>query len=301
MPLTSDELVALTAAVALEISSGIEDEDARYMAHRHPTFRHQNPGLVREVGASQARAIGGDRTYRPALRDGRTVFESRVFNAGDRDRVLISGINNAKIGRKVTKGAWSGMPIYTLSLEERATCPRSCVVYDCCYGNAMPMAVRFRYDPALVERLYVELNELSKRHKNGFVVRLHVLGDFPDADYVRQWMRWSHAIPELRVWGYTAHPRDGEIGKLIRLMNSGRAERWMVRFSVAPEIPHAPMQAAVVWEKPATLETINDTVICPQELGKTSTCGSCALCWSPEAAHLRIVFFGHGNRHKRPS
>lgn len=231
-----------------------------------------------------------------ALIEGGTKYPSRVFDPSDRDQVLISGMNNAKIGRLVTKGPWAGMPIYTLSLEERATCPRSCAVYRECYGNGMPMAVRFRHGPALMMSLEGELEGLARDHPRGFVVRLHVLGDFPDVEYLRHWAVWSDEIPQLHVWGYTAHPRESEVGRLIRLMNGMRPERWMVRLSVAPDAPDTAMQAVVIWEKSEMSTTNPNALICPQELGKTATCGTCALCWSPEAAHLRILFMGHGRR-----
>jgi hypothetical protein len=229
-----------------------------------------------------------------AIRTGTTMYPSRVFRASERDRVLIDGFNNAKIGRYVTKGAWAGMPIYTLSLEERATCPRSCHVYNECYGNGMQAAVRFLYDQSLMMSLEGELELHAANHSQGFVVRLHVLGDFPDVEYLQHWAVWSDEIPQLHVWGYTAHPRESEIGRLIRSMNAMRPDRWMVRFSVPPWAQRYPMQASAIWDKPTTLTTTDDAVICPQEIGKTATCGTCALCWNPEAAHLRILFLGHG-------
>jgi hypothetical protein len=227
-----------------------------------------------------------------AVVKGHTVFTSRVFDADQRDRVLISGINNAKIGKRVTKGPWAGFPIYLLTLEERATCPRSCAVWRECYGSALPMAVRFRYTPSLIARLDGELAELDRKYPVGFVVRLHVLGDFPDIDYLRDWAEWSDRFEALHVWGYTAHPVDSEIGSKIALMNELRPERWQVRFSVAPGVDHAPMQAAAIWFKPEQVGP--GMVICPQELGKTRTCGTCSLCWNPNAAGLRILFLGHG-------
>lgn len=319
--MTPAEAAALTAQVALEIGGGLVDEDAKYYARLNKTHRAQNPHIPHEPADRQTPRLGGntrksasglarfanpavrepvprasvalDRRH-PALREGRTIFPTRVFAAGERPRVLISGVNNAKIGGKVTKGAWAGMPIYTLSLEERWTCPRTCAVWDCCYGNGMPMAVRFRYDDALLGQLERELAALNLRH-HGFVVRLHVLGDFPDTEYVRRWMGWHKRFQNLHVWGYTARARDSEIGRMIRLMNAARADRWAVRFSVAPGAARTPMQAAVLWELPATgLATVDDEVVCPQELGLTRTCGTCGLCWNPDAAHLRVLFMGHG-------
>ena len=77
-----------------------------------------------------------------AREQGRTLFPSTVVHASLSPRVLIDGVNQRKIGRKVTKGRWTGMRIFTLTLEERATCPRACQQWDSCYGNNMPYARR---------------------------------------------------------------------------------------------------------------------------------------------------------------
>ena len=54
---------------------------------------------------------------------------------------------NAKIADKgklpvVKKGKFAGYVIFTLTLEERATCPRDCFHWDNCYGNNMAFAHR---------------------------------------------------------------------------------------------------------------------------------------------------------------
>lgn len=228
-----------------------------------------------------------------AVVEGRTIFVSRVFDAGERDRVLVRGFHNAKIGDFVTKGAWKDMKIFTLTLEERATCPRSCAVWAACYGNGMPMSARVRYTRGLMLSLEAELEELAEEYPRGFVVRLHVLGDFPDLPYLDRWAVWLARFPQLRVWGYTAHPEVSAIGRRIRTLNAGHPDRWSVRFSVAPDAALSPMQAAAVWTNDAMR---SEGVVCPQELGKTQTCGTCALCWNPNAAEKRILFLGHGGR-----
>ena len=320
-----EEAAALSLAVALEMGFAILDEDALYAARRGLTMRHDNPHLAREAGASLNRRYGSsNRAYapglarfanvamsepvsreraaldrrHPALRDGGTIFPARVFDADQLDRVLISGINNAKLGRVVTKGAWAGSPIYHLSLEERRTCPRSCPVWAECYGNGMPAAVRLRYNANLMLALARDLGILDARHPDGFVVRLHVLGDFPDLDYVRAWSRWSDQFGALQVEGYTAHPRDSEIGRAIHGMNLRRPMRWQIRNSVPLDAPWEPMQATTVWTAADMQDPGPASLVCPQELGKTATCGTCALCWSPAMANTRIVFLGHGGQRK---
>jgi len=324
--MSPEEAASLTAAVALEVAGGLVDEAAKYSARRQSTYRHDNPGLVRDpvdrvqrtfhnksratstlarfvnlaVTEPSRRSTAALNLRHPALREGRTIFSTRVFDAHERDRVLISGENNAKLGKRVTVGDWAGFPIYTMSLEERATCPRTCAAWAECYGNGMPAAVRFRYTPALLLAIHRDLTILSKlpRSKRGFVVRLHVLGDFPDARYAREWARWSSEFPALRVEGYTAHPRHSEIGSIIAAMNAKRSNRWQIRNSVAPDAPYEPMQVTTLWEKPDrnVYDPATKTMVCPQELGKTQTCGTCGVCWKPELNHVRVAFFGHGGR-----
>lgn len=326
--LTDAETTAITASVMLELAAGLTDAHTRY-ASGTTTYRHNNPDLAadssdrraptygtsnRERGGRLARfanAVTGTAVNRAsaalpadnsAVVEGRSIFPRRVFGASDLQRVILSGDSNAKLGSWVTKGAWAGMPFYHLSLEERATCPRSCENWSTCYGNGMPSAVRVRYDVDLVDAVDRDLRHLNNRHLGGFVVRLHVLGDFPDLAYVSDWESWLRHIPALRVEGYTAHPRDSEIGRAIARLNHQYAGRWSVRNSVAPDEPWAPMQVTTLWDvtpERTSYDPATKTVVCPQELGKTQTCGTCSLCWKQELRHVRIAFLGHGGRGKR--
>ena len=48
------------------------------------------------------------------------------------ENVLKCGRNNSKIGGDVLVGRLRGARIFTLTLEERATCPRSCAMWRAC-------------------------------------------------------------------------------------------------------------------------------------------------------------------------
>lgn len=61
-----------------------------------------------------------------------TIFPSKVRTASEDHRVLKDGASNAKIGGDVLVGWLRGARIVTLTLEERATCPRSCDLWDRC-------------------------------------------------------------------------------------------------------------------------------------------------------------------------
>jgi len=231
----------------------------------------------------------------PALRDKRTIFPSTVVDAAHAPRLLVSGMNNRKIGRMVTKGEWAGMPIYTLTLEERATCPPSCHMWASCYGNAMQWARRHRHGEDLVKGLGAELADKARGHPKGFVVRLHVLGDFYSVAYVDFWRAALMRHPELRVFGYTARRIDGDledraIAMRIAGLNSALADRFVIRTS-APE--PGPMRAVVIDRVP-DIPKVPEGIVCPAETQAASCCAECGLCWSKAARKESIVFIRHG-------
>lgn len=199
----------------------------------------------------------------PAVVFGRTRYVAMVRDVG-RDSVLKSGKNNRKIGGEVQKGRWRGFPVYTLTLEERATCPRSCGHWRDCYGNAMHWSTRWRPGPDLEDALEEELCLLNDRHPGGFVVRLHVLGDFYSQHYVAMWRLWLMLFPALNVFGYTAWPPGSEIGAEVDALSATMWDRFAVRFSLSgmPERATGP-----------------DGIVCPAQTGATECCATCALCW----------------------
>lgn len=209
-----------------------------------------------------------------AVVEGRTLFPSRVFDKAN--RLLKSGEHSRKIGSRVVKGTWSGMPIFTLTLEERATCPRSCQHWRDCYGNHMHFAARARHGLEMEKMLGVELAFLAAEHTQGFVVRLHVLGDFYSVPYVKKWYRWMLKYPNLHVFGYTAHPTRSPIGNLMVRIHNVFPKRWWVRFS------HGDTET---W-----LSTGDSGIICPVQTGGTDCCGTCGLCWT---AKKPIRFLEH--------
>jgi hypothetical protein len=269
------------------------------VGHKHTNIGRAQGGatsrFILNVHGHADRAQAALRDNHPALREGRTIFPTTVHSAKDAHHVLISGHDNGKLGAVVSKGAWAGMPMYHLSLEERATCPRSCQQWDTCFGNAMPLAKRWRFDGHLRTALDRDLERLDVQHPHGYVVRLHVLGDFPNRLYVAAWAAWLQQHPLLRIWGYTAHLRESETGFAIAHLTLVYPERFRIRFSVGAGAPHGPAQTTVLWRQPES-HRVPEGLVCPLQLQKTRTCGSCALCWSPAAENQRIVFVGHGMR-----
>ena len=111
--------------------------------------------------------------------------------------MLKRGKQNKKLGDKISVKMWKGMTMYSLSLEERATCPTDCQQWDNCYGDNMPFAHRFDHtDPNFISNLEQQLSSLNDKHTEGFVVRLHVLGDFFDGKW-SWYVQNAHFFPPL--------------------------------------------------------------------------------------------------------
>jgi hypothetical protein len=206
----------------------------------------------------------------PAYRTGRSIFPSRVFDPDEVQRVLKDGHQSRKIGKFVTKGPRRGWPLFTLTLEERATCPRNCKAWAFCYGNNMQAAERLTAGPALEEALWNELLALQFAHPSGFMVRLHVLGDFYSLDYVRFWTRALSAFPALHVFGFTAHDPASEIGAALFDLVNSNFDRFSLRFSGL----NSPLYGSQLQP-----DVHPDAIACPAQADATDCCGTCGLCW----------------------
>ncbi|MDR7101503.1 GP88 family protein [Croceicoccus sp. BE223] len=222
--------------------------------------------------------------YHPSARGGRSIFPSRVFAPDELNRLLKSGHNSRKIGKTVAKGPRRGWPIYTLTLEERASCPRECREWLRCYGNNMQAAERIEHGPDLEARLLIEMSELQERHPAGFMVRLHVLGDFYSPEYVATWSEALRRFPALHVFGFTARDPREPIGRAVAMLAADFGwQRAAIRFSGQP---HENRASRVI----AAEAAITDAILCPAQTGATDCCATCALCWHSERS---IAFRAH--------
>jgi len=207
--------------------------------------------------------------------------------------MLKRGKANKKLGDKVSVKKWKDMTIYSLTLEERATCPTHCEQWENCYGNNMPFGHRFDHThPEFLLRLGEEVKALNEKHPNGFVIRLHVLGDFYDAHYVAWWHNALRKYKGLRVFGYTHHRLLSTIGQMINDINRIYPDRWRVRFSDDLSTPlHSRVIAS---DKPIIMTTIrrdpDGDVICPEQSDLTDSCATCGFCWSSDQP---VVFIEH--------
>lgn len=224
----------------------------------------------------------------PALTAGRTIFPGAVAHPHRGAPILKSGRDSPKLGAVVTRGAWAGMPVYSLTLEERATCPATCHHWRSCFGNSMPHAARNLHGPELEAELAREFGALQRRHPRGFVVRAHVLGDFYSVRYVRRWERWLDEFPALHAFGYTAWPRKTRIGAAVDRLADLRWDRFAIRLSsTEPGFGRAVTIRQTTDMRP-------DVIICPAQTGRTESCSTCALCWAPAARAKTIAFILHG-------
>ena len=217
-----------------------------------------------------------------------TLFPKTVkqWRFGNKERIFKDGAWNAKIGGNVSVGDLKGAYIYTLSLEERATCPRSCNHWTTCYGNAMHRAVRWEYDAYLRMGMADEIRELCLRHDT-VLIRLHVLGDFPDARAVQFWEDQLRLWPNLHCFGFTAHKPDTSVGrKIVQLRRKYKQDRKVRRSRFA--IRHSGtsgMWGSITLDYPTVRKRLGDGIVCPEQIDadihpdKQTHCGSCAVCW----------------------
>ena len=209
--------------------------------------------------------------------------KAKLEHPGERG-VLKPGAYQRKLGAKVLKGAWKGMPIFSLTLEERATCPRTCKQWLDCYGNQMGRAVRYRHGAPLESAILLDLFQLDRQHPGGFVVRLHILGDFYSPQYVDFWRHCLEDFPGLHVFGYTARLPADPIGAAVTSLRDARWDRFAIRTSGGKT---GPRTLVVKRKAPA------GAIICPAQTGGTTHCGACALCWATAARHRPIAFKQH--------
>lgn len=203
-----------------------------------------------------------------------TRFKSRVLPPHTMQQLLVSGHSNVKIGRDVRKGPLKGYWIYTLSLEERATCPTSCEHWQTCYGNNMPFAKRVNHlDAEFLPRLAEEIAHLCAV-KRGILIRLHALGDFYSVEYVDFWRRMLDEHANLSIFGYTARNNEDPIGEAVIHLRHVRWDRFAVRSSNGARHNKATVSIKRPEDRPES------AFVCPEQTGGTRCCATCAACWS---------------------
>ena len=226
-----------------------------------------------------------------AINNHKTIFNKTVKSVldgmGKTERVLKISTNK-KLNKKVTIGKYKGFPMVSLTLEERATCTSECLFWAKCYGNNMPFATRYKVDNALLNQIEKDLEYYSTKYPDGFLVRLHVLGDFPEINYVLFWESMLIKYPALHIFGYTARwyelkdKLSKDIGKEINRLRLKYDWRFAIRDS---NNPHHNFTALSMESDIAKTKLKNkELFICPEQLGKVNGCGDCGLCWTSKKA-----------------
>src|SRR5262249_50176189 len=77
-------------------------------------------------------------------------------------------------------------------------------------------------------RLERDVARLRMKHPDGFVVRLHVLGDFYSVEYVKLWGKLLERHPGLHIFGFTARI-DGPIFAALVELVKRYGERFAMR------------------------------------------------------------------------
>lgn len=239
-----------------------------------------NPEAVRDLPLDNA-----------AILQGRTLFPSTVIEVTETEpeRLLVSGQNNRKLGEIISKGKHKGAALFQLSLEERATCNSDCELFRSCYGNGMQFGRRLRIGDSEVfyDRLSAELGDLLREHGK-IMVRLHVLGDFPSAEYVHFWEEMLDCFEgDLSCFGYTRWRPDDKIGIAIEAAKIQYPDLFRIRWSGVQGD-----DGSVVIDRMPEGAVVDEGIVCPAQTDATACCASCALCW--DSTKNTIVFVKHG-------
>ena len=197
-------------------------------------------------------------------------------------KLLKPGTNNKKLGGIVTAKKWTDKRMYSLTLTERDTCPKDCHHWDDCYGNNMPFAHRFSTE-GLTDKLEVEIASLIKKHPQGVVIRLHVLGDFYSTEYVGFWSDMLTKYPTLCIFGYTAR-KNSNIAIGIMYLNDLHAERCVIRWSRSKEYNDTNDRYA------AEESFEGECFTCPEQTGIMPSCAACGACW---ISNKTVRFLSH--------
>lgn len=240
-----------------------------------------------------------------AIINNKSVHHATVKSVSDgmaKSEKAIKLSTNVKLGKKVLRGRLAGAKIYTLTLEERATCPTTCDHWKNCFGNSMYMAIRYSVDAALLMEIESNLKEYSAKGI-AFLVRLHVLGDFESLKYVKFWERMLKKYPLLNIYGYTARKKSEPIGKALFNLRKTFGLRFMVRQSGDFRSKEL---TALSFDNPKALPMVQakKAFVCPTQITKkgeyklakkgektlTDNCGTCGLCWTTKKP---VVFLTH--------
>jgi hypothetical protein len=171
----------------------------------------------------------------------------------------------------------------------------------------MMNATRYTGDNSLLAQIELDLAYYQAKYPEGFLLRLHVLGDFYSVAYVAAWAKWLGMFPALNVYGYTANQYDAidsnerAIGEALLSLRLACG----VRFAVRSSGSYTDSFAALSNDDSRSNDLLADkqAFLCPTQISKETgklakkneptlapDCGACGLCWQ---ASKPVVFLTH--------
>jgi len=219
-----------------------------------------------------------------------TKYKKNIHNLEDYQFKVLKPSTNKKLGKKVLKGSFKDYKFYTLTLVERETCPKDCFHWDDCFGNNMPFAHRMsnRDERVLTNRIHCDIKDLKGKKA---LIRLHILGDFFNVEYVWFWDLMLKLYPNIAIYGYTANSTSSKyetsrnIAQAILSLRIKHKKRFSVRYS-----NDLKQEFSANSEELQTPQK-DKSIQCPEQIGLTNSCGSCGLCW--EQPKRQVIFKTH--------
>lgn len=235
-----------------------------------------------------------------AIAENRALFPTTVKSVmdgmGKTERALKISTNK-KLGVKVLVKRYKDFPMVSLTLEERATCTKHCIFYDGCYGDNMPFATRYKIDASLLVQIEEDLIFYSKKYPLGFLVRLHVLGDFDSPEYVLFWERMLEKYKPLHIFGYTSRHEDipDNLSKSIGIEIDRLRSLYGFRFAVRDSNCSTHNFTALSMDTQLAKDKLKakELFVCPEQTGHVKGCVDCGLCWTSEKA---VGFINHSRK-----
>jgi len=219
-----------------------------------------------------------------------TRYKKNIHKLDNYQFKVLKKSTNKKLGKKILKGQFKGYKFHTLTLVERESCPKDCFHWKDCFGNNMPFAHRFSSEDELL--LTTRIHQDIKDLKGKFVmIRLHILGDFFNVQYVYFWDLMLTLYPNIAIYGYTANSTSSKletsrnIAQAILSLRIKHKKRFSVRFS------NDLTQEFSANSEELQTPQIHKSIQCPEQIGLTESCGSCALCW--EQPKRQVIFKTH--------
>jgi hypothetical protein len=246
-------------------------------ADKHPASREARTRFKKTVRSDFSKPLsGGLRVLGNATNIPKLTAQTLELAPGGGG---LLGNKPAHTSQFIKRGPFAGLPMRVLTLEERATCPTSCKAWEFCYGDHMFLAKRNdAFADGFEDYLRGDLREMARMYPNGYVIRLHELGDFYSVEYVELWREMSAELPALHVYGYTH--RGDEIADAI--------DTWQAEFPGRVAIMNSDNASPRTTRPAATIDGAG--VPCPQQTGKTASCSTCGLCMN---GTTKVSFSSH--------